>query len=73
MFIDSAQYLTELGNHKTQYSHVYRWYPISYWVLGFPSLVRYWALSINMAILGFRFSKLNKILGTIYRHGWTRF
>ena len=24
MFIDGAQYLTELGNPKTQYNHVYR-------------------------------------------------
>jgi hypothetical protein len=55
MFIDGAQYLTELGKPKTQYSH------------------RYWAPSINMAVLGFRFSKLNKILGTIYKHGCTGF
>jgi hypothetical protein len=26
-----------------------------------------------MAVLGFRFSKLNKILGTIYKHGCTGF
>jgi hypothetical protein len=72
MFIDGAQYLTKLGKPKTQYSHVYRWYPIS-WVLGFPSSIRYWALSINMVVLGFRFSKLSKILGTIYKHGCTKF
>jgi hypothetical protein len=59
MFIDGAQYLTKLGKPKTQYS--------------FPSSVRYWAPSINMAVLGFRFYKLNKILGTIYKHGCTGF
>ena len=41
--------------------------------LGFPSSIRYWVLSINMAVLGFRFSKLSKILGTIYEHGCTGF
>jgi hypothetical protein len=34
---------------------------------------RYWALSINMAVLGFRFTKLSEILGTIYRNGCTGF
>ena len=39
----------------------------------FVSLVRYWAPPINMAVLGFRFSKLSEILGTIYKHGCTGF